>query len=221
MINLVSDDEPEAYDAVLVEPEACDPVAKRSRIEFDSDDECCGSKDSFANLPSMAFMFMILTLTAQAGLRLAQSSRYLLGRWHNCMHGPRAAVLHARAQGYALCKQVASECTAQYLGLTAWGVHVMNRVQVPDVIFRIMEVVWEAVGRIQNLQSAEFFCGEKAVTNGMRKRGARVRGYDIRHDDVYQSLNTDFGFLTALAWYPDVFVYCDVPIETERETNYF
>jgi hypothetical protein len=216
MINLVSDDEPEACDVVLVEP-----VAKRSRIEFDSDDECFASKDSFAKLPSMAFMFMILTLTAQAGLRLAQSSRYLLGRWHNCMHGPRAGVLHARVQGYALCKQVASGCSAQYLGLTEWGLHVMNIVQVPHVVFRIMQVVWEAAGCIQNLESAEFFCGEKAVTNAMRKRGARVRGYDIKHDDVYQSLNSDLGFLTALAWYPDVFVYYDVPIETERETNDF
>ena len=133
MINLVSEDEPEACDVALLELEACD-VAKCRRIEFDSDDEDYGAND-FIQLPSMAFMFMILTLTAQAGLRLAQSSRYLLGRWHNCMHGPRAGVLHARVQGYALCKQVASGCSAQYLGLTEWGLHVMNIVQVPHVFF--------------------------------------------------------------------------------------
>ena len=45
------------------------------------------------------------------------------------------------------------------LGLTSVGLHVMNTVQVPAVVLRIMQTVWDA-------------------------RGARVRGYDIRHDDV-------------------------------------
>ena len=145
MIHLVSEDE--ACDVAL--------VARRRRIEFDSDDEYYGAT-YFIQLPSMAFMFMIMTLTAQAGLRLAQSSRYLLGRWHSCMHGPRAVVLHARAHGYVFSKEIASGCSAQYLGLTSWGSHVTNTVQVPAVVLRIMQAVWDAVG-VQDLNSAEFF----------------------------------------------------------------
>ena len=34
----------------------------------------------------------------------------------------------------------------------------------------------------------------------MRRTKFEVRGFDIRNDPVYQDLNTDFGFLSALLW---------------------
>ena len=191
MIDITSDDELQpCYDAGV------DPVTKRRQIELDSEDECPDSNHYFSELPSTAFLLIILNLTAKFGLRFSQTSRYLLGRWHNIIYGLR----HMPVPVPKCCLTMAG-CSAHYLGPTPWGFHVMRVVKVPDVVFQIMHAVWDAVGQQQDLDSSEYFCGEKSVTNGMKNRGARARGYDIKHDDVYQSLNSDLGFLTALAWF--------------------
>ena len=87
------------------------------------------------------------------------------------------------------------------LGLTAWGLHVLKDIGLPNEFYQLLMFMKEHF-KSQDLMMVEYFCGEKAVTNafgdyyGYRK----VKGYDYRHDSHNQNLNTGDGFLLALCW---------------------
>lgn len=183
--------------------------------DFDSDDsdvEAYGAK-SF-HLPSFAFVRLISYLHASSAVMFARASKYCLGRWLHALKGPRSVWF---LQAHTLPVQdIASTITAASIGLSSWGIHVMQSVRVPNVCLRIMAAVWDRIKEIrgtvdmealQDLYCVEYFCGEGASHKGvqagakrMRRTKFEVRGFDIRNDPVYQDLNTDFGFLSALLW---------------------
>lgn len=49
------------------------------------------------------------------------------------------------------------------------------------------------------LDGVEFFCGEEAVSKGLRARGLHVFGYDIKKDKYLQDINSRMGYIFALS----------------------
>ena len=167
---------------------------------------------------NFAFVRLISFLYAASAVMFSRASKYTLGRWHHALHDPRSTWFLSAALPV---QEIASIISAASIGLSAWGIHVMQSIGVPDHSLRIMAAVWDRIKEIhasvdmddlQDLHCAEYFCGEGAVHKGVQAQGAKrsrkakskatyqVRGFDIRHHPVYQDLNTDFGFPLALCW---------------------
>ena len=178
---------------------------------FDSESE--GHEAARFNLSSVAFVSLVSFLLAAQALAFSTASKYTLGRWHNALQDPRSPAF----LGACSIQQIARTVSAASTGLTAQGLHIMQSIGVPAHCLRIMAAVWDRIKEVQgactDLRCAEYFCGEGAVHKAMAAHGSRVgrtrkrkdnkapvRGFDIRHDPVYQDLNTDFGFFTALCW---------------------
>ena len=172
-------------------------------------------------MPSLAFVRLMSFLYAASALAFSQTSRYTLGRWHHALHDPRSLCFLGigLAADTMPIQLVAVTVSAASIGLSSWGLHVMQSIGVPNHCLCIMAAVWDRIKEIsasvdiatlQDLHCVEYFCGEGAVHKGMKAYGSKrrrkckskyeVRGFDIRNDDVYQDLNTDFGFLSALLW---------------------
>ena len=53
----------------------------------------------------------------------------------------------------------------------------------------------------RDLDCVEYFCGQKAITGGMRRAGFRSVGHDYKQDNIDQDFTTARGFITALQWW--------------------
>ena len=85
------------------------------------------------------------------------------------------------------------------MGLTPYGVRILEAVMVPPVVYRCL-VLMQSVSAFSNKRDfdcVEYFCGQKAITSGMRRTSFRSIGHDYKQDSIDQDFTTARGFITA------------------------
>jgi hypothetical protein len=72
--------------------------------------------------------------------------------------------------------------------------------KVPPIVVRLAFVVlmMKGLNHTQDVRHVEYFSGDQAVTNAFLERGEVAIPFDVKNDPVYQSLNSDMGFVAAI-----------------------
>ena len=78
----------------------------------------------------------------------------------------------------------------------------LKRLRAPLMLFVILEGLVRLTGSAvaRDLHGVEYFAGVANIQKTMMKRGWQCLGYDKLQDKVGQDLNTDAGFMAAIAW---------------------